>query len=402
MSFKIVAQTLHGLEEVLREELLKLGARDLERHNRAVSFTGDLGFVYKANLCLRTALRILIPIQTFEARSPEEVYMTLREVDWETFLDVNDTFMFRVSLNSTLFPHSQYVAQKAKDAVVDRFRDKYGVRPSVDTEDPTLRIHLHINQDRCTVSLDSSGGSLHHRGYRTETNAAPLNEVLAAGMVLLSGWNKRSPLVDPMCGSGTLLVEAAMIAANIPPNIHRQQFGFQRWNDYDKELYGTIHNGVVDRIVAEDVIIMGGDSNRITVAKAKETVRNAKLDDVISIQHCAFADLVPPKDRHGMLIFNPPYGERMDERGFNAPSDDEAINALYKMIGDTLKHNWSGWTAWILTSNTEAAKHIKLTPKPKIQLFNGALDCRFLRYEMYEGSRRRSELDGGSAISNEA
>ena len=384
----MVAQTLHGLEEVLRLELLKLGARDLERHNRAVSFTGDLGFMYKANLCLRTALRILVPLETFEARSPEELYMTIREIDWETFMDVKDTFMFRVSLNSTYFGHSQYVAQKAKDALVDRFRDKYGVRPSVDTEDPLLRIHLHINEDRCTLSLDSSGGSLHHRGYRTETNAAPLNEVLAAGMVLLSDWNRRSPLVDPFCGSGTILTEAAMIAANIPPNIHRAQFGFQRWNDFDADLYETIFNGAVDKIIDERPILWGCDINGVTVGKAKETVRNAKLDDVVTIRHCAFADLEPPPDRTGTLIFNPPYGERMDERGIHAQSSDESINDLYKMIGDTLKHRWPGWTAWILTSNMEAAKYIKLTPKPKIQLFNGALDCRFLRYEMYAGSRR--------------
>lgn len=388
----MVAQTLHGLEEVLRLELLKLGARDLERHNRAVSFTGDLGFMYKANLCLRTALRILIPLETFIARSPEEIYMAIREIDWETFMDVKDTFMFRVSLNSDHFPHSQYVAQKAKDALVDRFRDKYGVRPSVDTEDPMLRIHLHINQDKCSLSLDSSGGSLHHRGYRTETNAAPLNEVLAAGMVLLSDWNKRSPLVDPMCGSGTILAEAAMIAANIPPGYFRPKFGFQGWNDFDADLYETIFDSVVDKIIDERPILIGGDSDRITVGKAKETMRNAKLDDVVTIRHCAFADLEPPEDRTGTLIFNPPYGERMNERGIAAASDSGDINALYKMIGDTLKHRWPGWTAWVLTSNLDAAKHIKLTPKPKIQLFNGALDCRFYRYEMYAGSRRREDI----------
>lgn len=386
-SFRMVAQTLHGLEEVLRAELLKLGARDLERHNRAVSFTGDLGFMYKANLSLRTAIRILVPLETIEARSPDELYHVLRAFDWESFMDVKDTFMFKVTLNSTYFTHSQFAAQKAKDALVDRFRDKYGSRPSVDTENPTLRIHLHITEDRCALSLDSSGGSLHQRGYRVETNAAPLNEVLAAGMVILSGWNKISPLVDPFCGSGTILAEAAMIAANIPPNIHRERFAFQGWNDYDPELWNTIHDSAIDKITGDCPPLLGGDINRVTVAKAKETMRMAKVDDLVTIRHSSFADLEAP-ERTGMLIMNPPYGERMDERGVMAPSDTEDINELYRSIGDTLKHRWSGWTAWVLTSNLDAAKHIKLTPKPKIQLFNGALDCRFLRYEMYAGSRR--------------
>ncbi len=387
-SFRMVAQTLHGLEEVLRVELLKLGARDIERHNRAVSFTGDLGFLYKANLCLRTAIRVLVPLESFDARSPEEVYLALREIDWETFMDVNDTFLFKVTLNSPYFTHSQYAAQKAKDALVDRFREKKGERPSVDTENPTLRIHLHINNERCALSLDSSGGSLHQRGYRTETNAAPLNEVLAAGMVILSGWNRISPLVDPFCGSGTILTEAAMLAANIPPGIYREKFAFEGWNDFDADLWNTIRDSAIDKITGERPIILGGDIDRITVSKAKETLRTAKLADVVTIRHSAFADLEPPEDRKGMLILNPPYGERMNERGIAASSSEDDINALYKMIGDTLKHRWAGWTAWVLTSNLDAAKHIKLTPKPKIQLFNGALDCRFLRYELYEGSRR--------------
>jgi putative N6-adenine-specific DNA methylase len=342
-----------------------------------------------ANLSLRTALRVLIPLDTFDARSPDELYMALREFEWEVFLDVKDTFMFRVTINSPLFTHSQYVAQKAKDAVADRFRDKYGVRPSVDTDDPTMRIHLHINNERCAVSLDSSGGSLHQRGYRVETNAAPLNEVLAAGMVMLSGWNKRSPLVDPFCGSGTILTEAAMIAANIPPGIYRERFAFQGWNDYDETLWNTIHDSAIDKISSERPIIIGGDINRVTVSKAKETLRSAKLEDMVTIKHSAFADLEAPEGR-GMLIMNPPYGERMDEHGIMAPSGEAEINALYKSIGDTLKHRWAGWSAWVLTSNLDAAKHIKLTPKPKIQLFNGALDCRFLKYDLYEGSRRLS------------
>ncbi|MCB0763262.1 MAG: class I SAM-dependent RNA methyltransferase, partial [Flavobacteriales bacterium] len=368
-------------------ELLKLGARDLERHNRAVSFRGDLGTLYKVNLCLRTAIRVLVPLGAYDVRSNEDLYRAVGGIAWEDLIGVQDTFLFRVTLNTPYFDHSQYVAQKAKDALVDRFRERYKERPSVDTVDPTIRIHLHIHHDRCTVSLDSTGGSLHQRGYRQDTNAAPLNEVLAAGMVLLSGWDQRSPFVDPMCGSGTIAIEAALIAANIPPGHYRDRFGFQRWNDFDEGLWSTIQEGAVSRIRADLPVIIAADINGTTVRKAKDAVRAAKLEDVITVKHCAFTDLEAPPGR-GTLVMNPPYGERMDHRGIGSESDAEAIRELYKMIGDTLKHHWPGWTAWVLTSNMDAARHIKLTPRPKIQLFNGPLDCRFLRYEMYAGSRR--------------
>ena len=386
-SFRMIAQTLFGLEEVLRAELVRLGARDTERHNRAVSFTGDEGFLYKANLALRTAIRVLVPIATFDARNTEQLYLGIKRIRWQDHLGTEDTFAIKATLNTHWTDHSQFIAQKCKDAIVDRFREKSGRRPSVDLNDPVLRIHVHIIQERVTVSLDSSGGSLHERGYRQDTNAAPLNEVLAAGMVLLSGWDRQQPLVDPMCGSGTLLVEAAMIAGNIPPGIYRKRFAFERWPTFDETLYTTVRNALIARISEARPVIVGADINRVTLAKARETVAAAQLEDSISLQHCAFADLEPPAGP-GMLIMNPPYGERMNEQGIGAESDAEAIDALYTMIGDTLKHRWTGWTAWVLTSNLEAAKRIRLTPKPKIQLFNGALDCRMLRYDLYAGSRR--------------
>lgn len=378
--FRMVAQTFHGLEEVLRTELLKLGARDIERHNRAVSFRGDLGFLYKANLCLRTAVRVLVPIEDFELRSTDDLYRGISRIPWEDFLGLEDTFAIKCTLNTPYLDHAQYAAQKAKDAIADRFREKFRKRPNVDTDDPAMWIHLHVANDRCIVSLDSSGGSLHQRGYRDLTNRAPLNEVLAAGMVLLSGWDRSRPLVDPMCGSGTILTEAALIAANIPPGYYRERFGFQRWNDFDAELWTMIYDGAIAKISDNKPVILGGEISRNTARKAVANIHSAKLEDSIVVRTTAFADLEAPSEP-GVLIMNPPYGERMDE--------DTDINALYKMIGDTLKKNWSGWEAWILTSNLEAAKHIKLTPKPRIQLFNGALDCRFMRYEMYAGSRRR-------------
>ncbi len=382
--FRMTAQTMYGLEPVLAEELLRLGAKDVEKHNRAVAFTGDVGFLYKANLCLRTALRVLIPIEEFLVQNEQDLYAGIKRIPWEVFMGADDTFAFAAKLNSDLFGHSQYAAQLAKDALADRFREKTGKRPSVDVEDPTLRIRLFIHGDLCSVSLDSSGDSLHKRGYREQTNLAPLNEVLAAGMVLLSGWDRMSNFVDPMCGSGTILIEAALIAANIPPGVYRKSFGFQRWNDFNAELWEKVYNGAMERISGNKPVILGGEVSKNVARKAETNIAIAELKEEIEVRNTAFEDLEAPAGR-GVVIINPPYGERMDE--------DVDINAVYKMIGDTLKKNWAGYDAWVLTPNMEAAKYIKLTPKPKIRLFNGALDCRFLRYELYEGSRRRDKVE---------
>lgn len=380
--FRMTAQTMYGLEPVLAEELLRLGAKDVEKHNRAVAFTGDLGFLYKANLCLRTALRVLVPIDDFAVRNEQDIYAGIKKIPWEVYMGVDDTFAFTAKLNSERFGHSQYVALLAKDALADRFREKTGKRPSVDADEPALRIRLFITGDRCTVSLDSSGDSLYKRGYREQTNLAPLNEVLAAGMVLLSGWDRMSNFVDPMCGSGTLLIEAALIAANIPPGAYRKGFGFQRWNDFDAELWTKVHAGAMERITGNKPVILGGELSKNVARKAETNIAIADLKAEIEVRNVAFEDLEAPSGR-GVLIINPPYGERMDE--------DDDIDGLYTMIGDTLKKNWAGYEAWVLTSNMEAAKFIKLTPRPKIRLFNGALDCRFLRYEIYAGSRRRDQ-----------
>ncbi len=385
--FEMIAQTLYGLEDVLAKELADLGATSITTHNRAVRFTGDTALLYKANLCLHTALRILVPIASFHVRDEHELYGAIHDMPWEDFMEVQDTLAVHCSLNSELFGHSQYLALKTKDAVCDRFREKTGQRPSVDVELPTLRIFLHVHGDRCTVSLDSSGNSLHERGYRDQTNIAPINEVLAAGMVLLSGWDQRSPFVDPMCGSGTVVIEASMLAYGIPPNHDRAQFGFERWMDFDQALWERIHTEAMAKVKTEGPVIMGGEISPNVARKAIANTHNADLEHMITITTSAFADLKAPDDP-GVLILNPPYGERMDK--------DEDIHALYRMIGDTLKKNWAGWTAWVITSNMEAAKSIKLTPKPKIRLYNGALDCRFLRYELYVGSRKRDPgVEGG-------
>lgn len=386
--FKMIAKTIFGLEEVLSQELQRLGARNVEVHNRAVSFSGDKGFMYKANICLRTALRVLVPIETFTITDEKSLYDSLQTINWEDFIDVTDTLAIDTVLNSDLFTHSQYISQKAKDAIVDQFRAKHNERPSVDLDRPTIRIHLHIFKDTCTVALDSSGESLHKRGYRDKTNLAPLNEVLAAGMVLLSGWDKRSTFIDAMCGSGTILIEAALIANNIPPGYYREAYSFESWKKFlafDEELYNTIFDAAIDKITNHEQRILGGELSPNVAKKAKENVKLAKVDDIVSVKVSDIKDLEVPPGR-GVVIMNPPYGERMVK---------DNIEELYKSIGDTFKKNFSGYDCWVLSSNIEAFKHVGLRPSRKITLFNGQLECKFMKYEMYQGTKRTHKLEGG-------
>jgi putative N6-adenine-specific DNA methylase len=303
-------------------------------------------------------------------------------MEWEKHMEVTDTLAINCSLNSTLFGHSQYLEQKTKDAIVDRFRERTGKRPSVDTDLPTLRINLFINQEKCIVSLDSSGESLHKRGYRDKTNLAPINEVLAAGMILLTGWDGKSNFIDPMCGSGTILIEAALIAGNIPPGSYKAMFGFEKWKNFNADVWEEVYEEAMNQITDSQTLIVGGEISKHVARKAVININEANMKNKIRIENCAFQDLPAPEGQ-GILVINPPYGERMDK--------DEDINALYKSIGDTLKKNWAGYQAWLITSNMEAAKHIRLDPKPKIKLFNGSLECRFMRYELYSGTRRKDK-----------
>ncbi len=383
-TFNMIAQTMFGLEDVLTEELKNLGATNIEKLNRAVGFTGDLGFMYKANLCLRTALRVLVPIHSFEVVDEQDLYDKIKAIKWEDYLDVDDTLAINCSLNSNLFTHSQFLEQKTKDAIVDRFREIYGRRPSVEMDKPTLRINLFVGRENCIVSLDSSGESLHKRGYRDKVNLAPMNEVLAAGLVLLTGWDKASHFIDPMCGSGTLLIEAALIAKNIPAGSYRSYFGFEKWKNYDQALWDSIYEEAMDNVNDNKPLIMGADISKHVARKAIINLNEANLKHSITIETHAFEDFPVPEGR-GIVIMNPPYGERMDK--------DDDLNALYKSIGDTLKKKWAGYEAWVITSNFEAAKHIRLNPKPKIKLFNGSLECRFMRYELYNGTRRTDKIE---------
>lgn len=384
---KMIAKTNFGLEELLSQELQRLGAKNVEIHNRAVSFVGDKGFMYKANLCCRVALRILVPFKTFKVSDEKSLYAGIQSINWEDYMEVTDTIAIDTVLSSDLFTHSQYISQKAKDAIVDQFRAKHGERPSVDLDKPTLRINLHIVGDTCTVALDSSGESLHKRGYRDKTNLAPINEVLAAGLVLLTGWDKRTNFIDPMCGSGTILIEAALMANNIPAGYFREDFGFQRWNKflpYEEELWNTIFDSAVNKITNHEQKILGGELSPNVAKKAKENIKFAKVDDIVSIKNVDMKDFEVPAGR-GVVVINPPYGERMDK---------DNMEELYKMMGDTFKKNFAGYDCWILSSNMEAFKHVGLRPSRKIQLYNGPLECRFMKFEMYQGTKKIHKIVG--------
>lgn len=377
-NFKMIAKTFFGFEEILAKELQVLGAQDVEQGVRMVSFKGDKGFMYKANLALRTALKILKPIYHFRAYNEQSLYKGIQGIDWSKYLNANQSFVIDVTLHSDHFNHSQFVALKAKDAVVDQFRDRFGKRPNIDKDFPDLRINLHIHNDQCSVALDTSGQSLHQRGYKTATNIAPINEVLAAGMLLLSGWDGQGDFIDPMCGSGTILAEAAMIACNIPANINRKEFAFEKWNDWDNDLFDKIVDSLMNKTREFHYTIKGYDKAPSAVTKAKDNIYNANLADYVTISQQDF--FTTEKETRGPLhmVFNPPYGERLDVN----------MERFYREIGDTLKQSYPGTNAWFITANIEALKFVGLKPSRKIKLFNGKLETRFVKYEMYEGSKR--------------
>ncbi|MFN8325177.1 MAG: class I SAM-dependent RNA methyltransferase [Flavobacteriaceae bacterium] len=377
-NFKMIAKTFFGFEEILAKELQQLGAQDVTIGTRAVSFKGDKGFMYKANLSLRTALKILKPIYNFRAFNEQSLYKGIQGVDWSKYLNANQTFVIDTTIHSDNFKHSQFVSQKAKDAIVDQFREKFGQRPSVEKDFPDLRINIHIDRDQCSVALDTSGASLHHRGYRTATNIAPVNEVLAAGMLLLSGWDGSSHFLDPMCGSGTILIEAGMIACNIPANINRKEFAFEKWNDWDNDLFDQIIDSLMKRTKEFHYSIVGFDKAPSAVNKAKDNIINANLEDYVKVSQANFFET--KKETVGTLhmVFNPPYGERLDIN----------LERFYRELGDTLKNNYPNTNAWFITANLEALKFVGLRPSRKIKLFNGSLEARLVKYEMYEGSKR--------------
>lgn len=376
MEFEMIAKTFRGLEEVLATELVNLGANNVEMQRRAVSFTGDKALMYKANLHLRTASRILKPIVHFKASNPDEVYEELKKVNWTDYMSIESTFAIDATIYSEEFRHSKFVAYKVKDAIVDWFREKTGDRPSVRLDNPNLMFNIHIAENRCTLSLDSSGESLHKRGYRISQNEAPLNEALAAGMLLMAGWNGQTNFVDPMCGSGTLLIEAGLIALNIPPGIYRSSFGFEKWNDFDSELFDDIYN---DDSAEKpfNFKIYGSDISLRAIKISEQNVKSSGIGKYIQLETKSIKDLQPEVE-NCLMVTNPPYGERIT-------SDD--IYGLYATLGTTMKHKFAGNACWVISSHEECLDKIGLKPTERIKLLNGTLDCWFNRYDIFAGKR---------------
>ncbi len=380
--FELIAKTFQGLEEVLAKELTELGAGNIEIGRRMVAFTGDKEMMYKANFCLRTAIRILKPIKHFNAKNADEVYDAIKAIEWEKYLDVNNSFAVDAVVFSTEFRHSKFVAYKVKDAIVDYFRDKTGNRPSVRINNPDLAINIHVAENKCTLSLDSSGESLHRRGYRQEAVEAPLNEVLAAGMIMMTGWKGECDLIDPMCGSGTIPVEAALIARNIAPGVFRKEFAFEKWADFDKDLFDNIYNDDSKEREFEHKIY-GFDNNPKANEIAIHNVKAAGVSKDVILRIQPFQQFEQPKEK-SIIVMNPPYGERISTND---------LLGLYQMIGERLKHSFTGNDAWILSYRTECFDQIGLKPSIKIPLFNGALECEFRQYQLFDGKYKefRSE-----------
>ena len=378
-NFELIAKTFMGLEPVLAKELTQLGAENVQIGRRMVSFTGDKEMMYRANFQLHTAIRILKPIKHFKALSADDVYEGVKAVDWTQYLDLNTTFAVDSVVFSEEFRHSKFVAYKVKDAIVDQFREKTGKRPNISVTNPDIRLNIHIAEDKCTLSLDSSGESLHRRGYRQESVEAPLNEVLAAGMILMTGWQGETDFVDPMCGSGTLLIEAALIARNMAPGIFRKEFAFEKWKDFDRDLFDAIYND--DSQEREfNHHIYGYDVDIKAVNTARLNVRAAGLTNDITVDERDFKDFVQPK-----------------ERCISTPD----LLGTYKMIGERLKHQFTGNDAWILSYREECFDQIGLKPSIKIPLFNGSLECEFRKYQLFDGKMRSFREEGGTVKSEE-
>ena len=382
--FELIAKTFMGLEPVLAQELTELGANNVQIGRRVVSFTGDQEMMYRANFQLHTAIRILKPIKHFTARSADDVYEATKTVDWSQYILPGKTFSVDSVVYSEEFRNSRFVTYKVKDAIVDQFRERSGNRPNISVSNPDVRLHIHISDDDATLSLDSSGESLHRRGYRQESVEAPLNEVLAAGMILMTGWRGETDFIDPMCGSGTLLIEADLIARNMSPGIFRKEFAFEKWPDFDKELFDRIYN---DDSRERDFThhIYGYDVDMKAVNTALLNVRAAGLTKDISVAQQDFKDFKKPA-QEAIMVMNPPYGERI-----STPN----LLGTYKMIGERLKREFAGNTAWILSYREECFEQIGLKPSLKIPLYNGSLECEFRKYMMFDGAMKDFRSKGG-------
>jgi len=375
----MIAKTFKGLEEVLAGELVALGANDVKIERRAVSFTGDKQLLYRTNLCLRTASRVLVPIFSFKAKDADEVYAQVKNIDWSQFMTVQTSFQIDATVYSETFRHSRYVTYRVKDAIADWWNEREGKRPSVKLSNPDLYINVHIANEQVTISLDSSGESLHKRGYRVANTQAPINEALAAGMLLMAGWKGDTDFYDPMCGSGTLLIEAALIAQNIAPGIFRNGFAFEKWLDFDKELFEFVYNDdSQERPFTHH--IYGSDAAFYAVQAALQNIKAAGQQKFIDVKQIRLQEIKRDKQEPALLIVNPPYGERL--------AQDKDVLRLYADLGTAFKHQFAGSTAWVISSNEDALKCIGLKPSTRIHLMNGELDCLFNKYELFAGDRK--------------
>ena len=389
-TFSMLAKTFKGLEEVLAQELIALGANEVQLERRAVSFRGDKALLYRANLCLRTALRILVPIASFKVKDTDALYNQLKKINWSAYMQSTTTFAIDATVYSETFRNSRFVTYRVKDAIADYWLEKENQRPSVSTREPDLLINIHIGNEQVTVSLDSSGESLHKRGYRVATTEAPISEVLAAGMLLMAGWNGQSDLYDPMCGSGTFLIEAALIARNIAPGVFRSSFAFEKWPDFDADLWSDIYN---DDSNERDFThkIYGSDASFYAIQQAAKNIKAAGVQKDIELKQIRIEEIkspftLPTEEGKGgaspLVMLNPPYGERLHS--------NKEMEDLYAAIGSTLKHQFAGSTAWIISSNAAAMKCIGLKPSKKYHLLNGELDCQFNKYDLFAGKRNES------------
>ncbi len=383
-----IVKTISGLEEVLAGEITELGGENIQMLKRAVSFEGDKRMLYKANYCLRTAQRILMPIFSFQMADEDDLYININNYSWENHLDLLKTLSVDAVVSGSELTHSHYVALRTKDAIVDRFRTlNNGRRPSVDTENPHIRVNIHISGSTCNVSLDSSGASLHKRGYRVSNAEAPMSEVLAAGLIMLSGWKRDCHFIDPMCGSGTFIIEAAMIANNFPAGMYRKEFGFMHWPDFDEALWNEVTAEALDKQTEFDFQIIGSDISPKNLSSARANLKSARLHKDVTLMVSPISEIKPPAGKPGIIMINPPYGERI------RPND---IIGLYKSIGNVLKQEFSGYQAWIISSDQKALGFIGLRPSAKLPVYNGPLECRFEHFDLYRGSKRGRYMDGAS------
>ena len=376
--YSMIAKTFFGLENVLAEELTNLGAENIEVLNRAVRFEGDKYLMYAANYNVRTALKILKPISNFVVNSADDLYNKVYNIDWYEYFDLSNSISIDVVANKSVFNNTQFVAQKTKDAIVDKFRQKFNDRPSVDTKSPDIIINVHIYEYECTISIDSSGEPLFKRGYRLHQGRAPLNEVLASGLILLSEWDKTSNFVDFMCGSGTLLIEAALLARNYPSQYFRKSFSFENWKNFDAELFDTMKKESNAQIIEYNGTILGCDISEDAAIMARENVKNIDFTNFITINYCSYQDLVIPEGK-GTVIVNPPYNERIKQ-------DD--MEAFYAEIGDAFKKKFAGYRAGVISAALGAVKRIGLKPSRKFNLYNGPIECKYVLFDLYEGSKR--------------